>query len=885
MYLDSWYVYSRTSIFSSPDQPAPSPTTTPATTPHSPDLQKYIGHLKDRYINRSPILKEKVLKIRPKQYIHLNLVNDEEEDMAFKSECQLSLFHGDVAALKMKKRPMEMEEIGRSEGQTVLQRILVEGSPGIGKTMFSWELCRQWAEGNMLQDRDIVLMLQLRSKRVREANNLSDIFHHSNVRIKQEVLDHITSVDGRGVFLVLDGYDELAEDQKTEGSILDELLTGECLPKATIMVTSRPIASDSLCPEFKERVDQHIEIVGFNDEDITSYVESACKKDAQILPDLKSYISCNPFVFSVMYIPLQCALVTALYVEKWKRNKGNMSVPTTLTQLYKDVLLSSLIRYISDNPVYSKCSTTAIRQLSDLPSEVQDQVWQLSKLAAVGLEEKRFIFDSIPCDHMGLMQCTEEELVIGSSVSYCFLHLTLQEYLAALYWSRLGPEDIVRLVSKTSFFPLDSIIDDENDFDSDSKKSGYHLPALYFLSGLTKLTQFPLHLLKVSISVSLHWVAEEREFSDSLGLVEKYCLAEVGNVAKCAGNFLQILFESQSRDLTAKVFAEETLCSCIDGPLSCHVTAWCIANSDPTSQWNLIFKEDQCRIEDFVNQLQKFVDSSYQHGAIIGLFAENQNVFVHLSSQLPSLLLHLQTIEFYHDVSENFIPEDISCMLPFLSYLHKLTSLKRLVIDGGYLPSAASLPPQQCPSLSTIAVTNPVLFYSLVVPNFNTLTCLAFPLTSTDLSSVCFDLQQTSSLKGLKLITDLNTYEEVEVLGSALKQNQSLKLVDIILLPPTRPLDSFELLKQILSCHPTVEQYEITHKDLKMSQSMAALEYKEEETQASPQMNDISGDDDLELALAMSLSLEMAEEEHRKRDEEKEKEDLEHALRLSLDNN
>ena len=62
-----------------------------------------------------------MFKVRPKQYIHLNLVNDEEQDMEFKSECQLSLLHGDVAALKKKKRPMEMEEIGRGEGQSVPQ--------------------------------------------------------------------------------------------------------------------------------------------------------------------------------------------------------------------------------------------------------------------------------------------------------------------------------------------------------------------------------------------------------------------------------------------------------------------------------------------------------------------------------------------------------------------------------------------------------------------------------------------------------------------------------------------------------------------------------------------------------------------------------------------
>ena len=99
--------------------------------------------------------------------------------------------------------------------------------------------------------------------------------------------------------------------------------------------------------------------------DENSDVESLAKTSSPIVPNLLN--NKVEFVSSIMYIPLQCATLTALY--------------TTLTQLYTDLLLSSLIRYISDHPVYSKCKTAlAIRQLSDLPSEVQEQVWKLSQL-------------------------------------------------------------------------------------------------------------------------------------------------------------------------------------------------------------------------------------------------------------------------------------------------------------------------------------------------------------------------------------------------------------------------------------------------------------------------------------------------------------------------
>ena len=85
---------------------------------------------------------------------------------------------------------------------------------------------------------------------------------------------------------------------------------------------------------------------------------------------------------------------------------------------------------------------------------------------------------------MGTDESAEEELVIGRSVSYSFLHLTLQEYLAALHWSRLmGSEDMVRLVSETSLFPLDTLVRD-----GITKAAGYHWPALLLSVSLTKLT-------------------------------------------------------------------------------------------------------------------------------------------------------------------------------------------------------------------------------------------------------------------------------------------------------------------------------------------------------------------------------------------------------------
>ena len=762
------------------DQPASSITVPVVPTLHTPLVQRYIDYLKDRYINKSPLLKEKVLKVRPKEFIHLNLVSNvardkEEEEEEVKSQCLLLQLRGDIAAIRKKRIPMEMEDVGISKNQSVAKHILVEGSPGIGKTMFSWELCRQWAEGKMLKDRDIVLMLQLRSKRVREANNLSDLFHHNNEETKQEVLKHITSVDGEGVFLVLEGYDELTENQRAEGSILNQLLIGECLPKASIMVTSRPLASDSLCPEFKERVDQHIEIVGFNDEDIKSYLESACrnvKQHQKILADLLSYVSSNPFVSSLMYIPLQCAILTALYIEKWQK-RGSLYAPTTLTQLYTDLLLSSLIRYMRDDPIYSKYKMTAIRQLSGLPSEVQEQLSKLSELAAKGLENRQFIYDSIPCDHMGLMQSTEEELVIGSSVSYCFLHLTLQEYLAALHWSRMGPEDLVRLVSKTSLFPLDTLVKD-----GITEATHYHWPALYFLSGLTSI---PTELLKGCLTAAV------TELKDDW---IKYILEEMPSLrpafsatfgAEYNPYFFQLLFESQSRELVAELFTEDLCNPMSTNPLECLVTAWCVANSSPKSRWLVRFG-DVLALEKFVENFKRFRTESRQ-GTIAGVFVRDCKFQAARWKALPSLPSIFPQVEYLG--IRDILVADVTHFVPLFSIVREFASLKVLEIwiedDDGVLPEV-TIPPQHCPSLFTLTISGKAssfLLQCFALANINTLTTLECPLPtdSSNLSSLCTCLSQTTSLEVL-IITDTDvTTREAKELASALEKNRSLEVL------------------------------------------------------------------------------------------------------------
>ena len=164
-----------------------------------------------------------------------------------------------------------------------------------------------------------------------------------------------------------------------------------------MLVTSRPILSNSLCPEFSQNIDQHIEITGFSRNNIDTYINGACRDNPALLKDLRSYMTSHPFISSVMYNPLHCTIVTELYTEFWQKRENDRFAPSNLTQLYTCLLQSMMLRYLSSHPEHREKKLN-IKTLSDLPSDVHEQLMQLAKLAAQGIEERRYIFDEVPCE-------------------------------------------------------------------------------------------------------------------------------------------------------------------------------------------------------------------------------------------------------------------------------------------------------------------------------------------------------------------------------------------------------------------------------------------------------------------------------------------------------
>ena len=206
----------------------------------------------------------------------------------------------------------------------------MQGIPGVGKSTLAWQLGRRWGKKEILQHFQLVIVLRLRDERVQKAHTISELLYHPDPDILQSVSKRMACTLGENVLLILDGYDELSSNfQIGDGSILARIIKGEELPKLTVLVTSRPSANRNLFQLCGIRAKcQYIEVVGFGEKEIREYVEHAFKNKKELKKQFQSYIEQRPHIHSLMYVPINCAIIAELF----KEHKGKP--PQTLTEIY-----------------------------------------------------------------------------------------------------------------------------------------------------------------------------------------------------------------------------------------------------------------------------------------------------------------------------------------------------------------------------------------------------------------------------------------------------------------------------------------------------------------------------------------------------------------------
>ena len=397
-----------------------------------------------------------------------------------------STIRGDKDDVIYKKYPMTEGEVTKWKPRLVV----IEGAPGVGKTTFSEQFCFKWSQGQRLNDHTLLVLLPLRDNRVRSAKSISDLFHHP--QLQGAIAQEVESSQGEGVVLWLEAWDELEQRMREESSIFLDLVHGRKLPKATIIITSRPWATNLIIESTSIRVDQHIELV------TTPTLElSRVLRDERVHPDIRSkfldYVSYYPAMKAAMHTPVTANIVTDVF--KWSRDMES-TPPTTVTQLYTAYTCNLLMQHFSGHKAHGKQSWK-IGSLEDLPPDVHQQVLALSKLAWEGIMKQQLTFCSADIGGvtLGLMESVKE-LYRGqdAELSYHFIHLTLQEFLAAYHITQLPLHTQQQLIRE-------------------HVKVGHLSVVMKFYFGLSKFNTFTSEMIREHISdfqsaAAYHWMYE-----------------------------------------------------------------------------------------------------------------------------------------------------------------------------------------------------------------------------------------------------------------------------------------------------------------------------------------------------------------------------------------
>ena len=332
--------------------------------------------------------------------------------------------------------------------------VLVAGRPGCGKTTLVHKVARDWALGErILKGAKLVFLVPLRLLATfGNCNNLSDflgIFFQKR-EYRDRIANSIEEEEGEGACFILDGLDEY-QDRDQKMSLVYQILHKNYLPKAMVIVASRPLAIADLRTEHV--VTQRIEVIGFNRDQIFEYISnypfSIEQSDTvNVGSELTSYLKLHPNVFHMCYLPVYAAMVCFLF----QHLKGNL--PATETEIYKEFTRCIILRKIH------RTSNSCIRSFDDIHGDDKVYFLNICRLAYdITIKSKQVAFQSdvafslCPIDStddspsLGIITIDQSTELFGLEKVYTFLHLTFQEYLAAYHIASLSDGEQSEVIS------------------------------------------------------------------------------------------------------------------------------------------------------------------------------------------------------------------------------------------------------------------------------------------------------------------------------------------------------------------------------------------------------------------------------------------------------
>ncbi|XP_061566774.1 NACHT, LRR and PYD domains-containing protein 6-like, partial [Cololabis saira] len=325
-----------------------------------------------------------------------------------------------------------------------IRTVMTKGVAGIGKTVLTQKFSLDWAEGRTNQDIQFLLPFTFRQLNVlrEETFSLVELVHGFFSETKR-----ICSFEEFQVVFIFDGLDEsrlpldfhnstIVSDPRRSTSVdvlLTNLIRGNLLPSARLWITTRPAAANQIPPEC---VDMVTEVRGFTDSQKEEYFRKRFRGEEQT-SRIISHIKTSRSLHIMCHIPVFC-WITATVLENVLETREGGELPKTLTEMYIHFLVVQAklkkVKYDGGagmDPHWSPESRKMVESLGKLAFEQLQKgnlIFYESDLRECGINVREAsVYSGV------FTQIFREESNMYENQVFCFIHLTVQEFLAALH--------------------------------------------------------------------------------------------------------------------------------------------------------------------------------------------------------------------------------------------------------------------------------------------------------------------------------------------------------------------------------------------------------------------------------------------------------------------
>ncbi|XP_072617249.1 NACHT, LRR and PYD domains-containing protein 3 isoform X2 [Vulpes vulpes] len=540
--------------------------------------KKYKKHVRSRFQcikDRNARLGETVNL--NKRYTRLRLVKEHQSQQEREHEL-LAIGRTSAKTLDSPMSSLNVELLFEPDDQHLepVHTVVFQGSAGIGKTILARKIMLDWASDKIYQDRfDYLFYIHCREVSLGTRRSLGDLIV-SCCPDPNPPICKIVSKPSRILFL-MDGFDELqgAFDEHTEALctnwqkvergdiLLSSLIRKRLLPEASLLITTRPVALEKL-QHLLDRP-RHVEILGFSEAKRKEYFFKYFSDEQQATEAFR-LIQENEILFTMCFIPLVCWIVCTGLKQQMDSGKNLAQTSKTTTSVYI-FFLSSLLQSHRETQKH----------------QVSASLRGLCSLAADGIWNQKILFDECDLRNHGLQKADVSAFLrmnlfqkeVDCEKFYSFIHMTFQEFFAAMYYL-LEEEEQGRMrnlpwsSSKLPNRDVKVLLENYGKFEK-----GYLIFVVRFLFGLVNQERTSYLEKKLSCKISqqirlelLKWI-EEKAKAKNLQIQPSqlelfYCLYEMQEedfVRKAMGHFPKIEISLSTRmDHVVSSFCIENCC-------------------------------------------------------------------------------------------------------------------------------------------------------------------------------------------------------------------------------------------------------------------------------------------------------------------------------------